>query len=302
MFKYNDLLSELEKFAEFGVEVGSIGESTLGQRIPYIFVGQKNDKYMIVQSAIHAREHITALLALCQAKHIVGNDLRLDGGIYFIPMANPDGVRLCQEGAGFTQDKQIKNKLITINSGSDFSLWKANINGVDLNVNFDAKWGSGEQNMFYKWSENYIGRKPNSEKETQALVEFTKAVKPLVTLSYHSKGEVVFWKFGQSGQTLIRDQKYANAIAKYTGYQLVDGEGSVGGYKDWCIESLKIPSYTIEVGNDDFSHPLPYSQFEIILRQNLDLPRKLLNSIIRDQCLENYSEEHCDKIYPVTED
>lgn len=55
-----------------------------------------------------------------------------------------------------------------------------------------------------------------------------------------------------------------------------------GGYKDWCIEHFNIPSFTIEVGSDKFSHPFPYSEFEKILYQNDDIPRRLLNTVARE--------------------
>ncbi len=284
MFGYLDLLAELDGLKRLGVEVGSIGTSTLGQNIPYVFVGQKNGNYMIAQASMHAREHITALLCLCQAKHLLTNQLNMLGGIYFVPMANPDGVRLCQEGVGWIDDKVTKTNLVAINGGKhDFSLWKANANGVDINVNFDADWGKGKQNVYCKAGQNYVGKSACSEKETLALVDFTQKVSPLVTLSYHCKGEVVYWYFGQTRHRKWRDNRYAKAIAQHTGYALVDDTaGSVGGYKDWCIQSLRIPAYTIEVGCDDFEHPFPYSQFEKILQQNLDLPRKLLNSVVCD--------------------
>lgn len=283
MFRYEDLLYEMQKFCQYGVETGVVGESELKQHIPYVFVGKKNGYNMIVQGAMHAREHLTALLVVCLAKHLVKNSqLPLDGGIYFVPMTNPDGVRLCQEGVGFVTDKERKSNLLTINGGSDFSLWKANADGVDLNVNFDARWGEGTKNGFFKSSQNYVGKAPFSAAETRALAEFTRRLKPVVTLSYHLKGEEIYWDFGQTSHRRYRDKRYAMAISKYTGYPLVDLKGSVGGYKDWCIQELKIPSYTIEVGNDSFQHPFPYSQLSVILQQNLDLPRKLLNTVVRD--------------------
>jgi len=284
MFGYLDLLNEVEGLKRLGVEVGSIGKSTLGQQIPYVMVGQRGAPCMIVQAAIHAREHLTALLALCQAKHLVATRPNMLGAIYFVPMANPDGVRICQEGVQWIADKDIHHFLVQTNGQSnDFSLWKANANGVDLNVNFDANWGTGEQNVYYKAPQSYVGPSPCSEAETKALVDFTLAVKPLVTISYHCKGEVVYWYFGQTRHRKWRDERYAKAIAKHTGYTLVEGDdGSAGGYKDWCIQRLRIPSYTIEVGSDNLPHPLPYSHFEPILQANLDLPRRLLNSVVRD--------------------
>ena len=270
-------------FCQYGVETGVVGESELKQTIPYVFVGKKNGNYMIVQGAMHAREHLTALLVVCLAKHLIKNShLPLDGGIYFIPMTNPDGVRLCQEGVGFVRDKQRKSNLLAINGGSDFTLWKANADGVDINVNFDARWGEGVQNGFFKSSQNYVGKAPFSAAESRCLAEFTQRIKPIVTLSYHLKGEQIYWEFGQTSHRRHRDRRYAEAIAKYTGYTLVGGEGSVGGYKDWCVDKLKIPAYTIEVGSDSYEHPFPYEQFTAILQQNLDLPRKLLNTVARD--------------------
>lgn len=284
MFRYADLLDEIQKFCSYGVETGIVGESELKQQIPYVFVGKKNGNYMIVQGAIHAREHLTALLVVCLAKHLVKNShLPLDGGIYFVPMVNPDGVRLCQEGVGFVADKRRKSNLLTINGGSDFTLWKANADGVDLNVNFDAHWGEGAQNGFFKSSQNYVGRAPFSAAETRALADFTLRIKPIVTLSYHLKGEEIYWEFNQTSHRRFRDERYAKAISRYTGYPIVNLKGSVGGYKDWCVEKLHIPAYTIEVGNDKFEHPFPYDQLSVILQQNLDLPRKLLNTIVKDR-------------------
>lgn len=286
----------MQLFCNHGVETGIVGESELGQQIPYVFVGQKNGNYMIVQGAIHAREHLTALLVVCMAKYLVANpNLKLDGGVYFVPMTNPDGVRLCQEGADFIADPVRQQNVIALNGGKrDFSLWKANIDGVDLNVNFDAQWGEGKQNVYAPAPQNYVGSAPCSARETRALVEFTERINPCVTLSYHLKGEEIYWQFNQNARRSNRDKRYAEAIAKYTGYKVVTPKGSVGGYKDWCIQSLHIPAYTIEVGSDSFPHPFPYSQLTTILKQNEDIPRRLLNTVVRDKTrleqVENYDE------------
>ncbi len=284
MFSYNNLLDEVQRFCKRGVETGIVGESELGQQIPYVFVGKKNGNYMIVQGAIHAREHLTALVTVCLAKYLVANpSLRLDGGIYFVPMVNPDGVRLCQEGVNWLEGNRRAVNLQEINGGDDFTLWKANAEGVDLNVNFDAKWGEGEQNVFSAAPQNYVGAEPFSAAESRVLADFTTRIKPVVTLSYHLKGEEVYYEFFQNTRRLKRDKRYAEAISSYTGYPVKTVNGSAGGYKDWCIDKLHIPSYTIEVGADEFPHPFPYSQLSAIVAQNEDLPRRLLNTVVRDK-------------------
>lgn len=281
MFTYANLLHEVRQFNKMGVETGIVGESALKQAIPYVFYGNKNGNRMIVQGAIHAREHLTALLVVYLCKYLVKNALPINGGIYFVPMVNPDGVRLCQEGLGFIDDEAHRKQLADINGGTDFSLWKANANAVDLNVNFDAAFGTGKQNVFAPAPSNYVGEHAFSEPESRALADFTLRLAPLVTLSYHLKGEVIYWDFGQTVNRR-RDEGYAKAVAAYTGYRLVGSEGSAGGYKDWCVQHLGIPSFTVEVGDDSYRHPFPYTQFQTILRQNLDLPRRLLNTVVKD--------------------
>lgn len=285
MFFYNDLLAETQKFCDYGVETGIIGHSELNQSIPYIFVGQKNGDYLIVQGAIHAREHLTALVTVCLAKYLLQNpQLKINGGIYFIPMSNPDGVRIAQEGVGWIENENVKNKLLSLNGNSgDFSLWKANAHGVDLNVNFDANWGKGEQNVFEPSPQNYVGEYAFSAAETKALAEFTERIKPCVTLSYHLKGEEIYWQFNQNARSAYRDKLIADAIAAYTGYNIKETPNSVGGYKDWCIQKLGIPAYTVEVGNDAFPHPFPYKELSVIVKQNQDLPRRLLNTVVRNK-------------------
>ena len=49
----------------------------------------------------------------------------------------------------------------------------------------------------------------------------------------------------------------AKRFSKSTGYKIRNVEKvSSGGFKDWCIERLKIPALTIEVGRDDLVHPI----------------------------------------------
>ena len=300
MFRYEDLLKEVEEFKNRGIETGEIGYSVLNNPIPYIFIGDKKGDSIIVTGGIHAREHITSLLVVNQAKHLLKNPSHLImGGIYFIPMVNVDGVKLCQEGVAFLEDKQIKKNLLKINSSADFSLWKANINGVDLNVNFDARWGQGKSNVFFKSPSNYVGKMPNSEIETKSLVHFTREIKPLATISYHCKGEVIYWRFFQkTKQQLWRHYRLAKSISEVTGYTLVASEaGSCGGYKDWCIQTMDIPSFTIEVGSDKYEHPYPYIDFNNIYNKNADIPRRLLNTVARDKNLVKQYEYNTAKVY-----
>ena len=217
----------------------------------------------IAQYAIHGREFITARLAVEQYKIGVKK-----GSCWLVPLVNPDGALLSETGIKSAK-KRYRDKLLKTNKSEDFSLWKANGRGVDLNVNFDADWGQGAKNVFQPSGENYVGKQPFSEPESRALKRFTLKIKPDYTLSYHTKGEEIYWYFYQSGEALERDRTLAERLSALTGYSLAYAKGSVGGYKDWCIEKLGIPSFTVETGSDEFLHPLKDKELTNILEHNL---------------------------------
>ena len=220
------IYEEVKSFYQsYGKKKCVIGYSFNGREIFAFHIGSDTGRQFISTYAIHAREWITAKLAI---KHIkIG--LRCGGG-WIIPLVNPDGAVI---------------------SETTRPLWKANARGVDLNCNFDADWGSGRLNTKIRGSENCIGDCPFSEAETVALKNFTLKIHPFVTLSFHTKGGEIYWQFDGMG-----DRRGAEILASATGYRPVTIYGSAGGYKDWCIKKLHIPAYTIECGSDSLEHPI----------------------------------------------
>lgn len=283
MYTFFHLKQDISRFKKAGCEVGVVGKTFLGCSIPYVFLGDKNDTSVIVVGATHAREHITSLLVARQIYYYLTQKINLFGGIYFVPMLNIDGVRLCHEGVDFISSQKQRDFLTAVNNGYDFALWKANANAVDINVNFDAEWGTGASNVTFPSSANYIGTHAMSECETVALADFTQKINPDYVISYHAKGQEIYWQFFQDEQTKARDFRYANYVAKYTGYTLKDQTKSAGGYKDWCVQKLGIPAITVEVGDDRFDHPYPYSQIDDIVAKNLLVPQKMLNTIFKEK-------------------
>lgn len=202
-----------------------IGYSFRGKEIYAMHVGSPTGRQFISTYAIHGREWITAKLAL---KHIKIGVKK--GGGWIIPLVNPNGAAISED---------IR------------PMWKANARGVDLNCNFDADWGSGRLNTKRRGAENCIGDFPFSESETKALKEFTQKIRPFATLSFHTKGEEIYWQYNGQG-----DERGAKILAEATGYKPVLIYGSAGGYKDWCIQKLNIPAYTVECGADGLEHPI----------------------------------------------
>lgn len=271
---YQDLINRILQLQEDGLELFNAGKSVLGKNILATHIGSYSGPQVLIQGGIHAREYITSLLLVEMARDLFFNNKLTDGGIYFIFLTNPDGAQLVLDGIESVKCDITRNYLTSANGNStDFKQYKANINLVDLNTNFKALWGQGEQNVFCPAIANFVGYYPESEREVQSLVSFTLNTKPTITISYHTKGEVVYWGFeNESEANLERDKTIGEAISTTTGYQLLQTKNSTGGYKDWCIDSLKIPAYTIEVGNEELPHPITEEYLPEIYEKNKLVP------------------------------
>jgi len=255
------------------IKFGVLGNSTLGLPIYLVHIGDKNKDQIIIEASIHAREYITTLIAIEQIKHL--SKVKLDFGIYFVMCANPDGVGLVLEGKKFSLlNEEKKHKLIKINQSNDFAFWKANINGVDCNVNFDALWGGGKSNVTKLSSANYIGTKPNSEVEVKNLINLTRQIKPVLTLSYHTKGNIIYYGFEVlSEEQKKRDLFIAKKIAKTNGFMPVKTADSTGGFSDYVSLHFGVPAFTIEFGCDKLTHPIEEKYLDILTKNNLEIPQ-----------------------------
>ncbi len=245
----------------------SIGESVCGNPVYCVHVGGPG-RQIIVTGGIHARECYTALVVLEQAVRFSGGA----DGAYFIPLVNPDGALFFENGTDFGHPFLRRNAAAA-------KVWKANADGVDLNTNFDARWGSGKSNVRYPGASDYIGETPLCAPESRALAEFTVRVKPAMTVSYHCAGGELYWEFFQTGERRARDERLAAAAAKHIGVRKVDGDlGSAGGYKDFCISALKIPALTVELISSG-EHPFPPGAYADDIEKNADIVGYLLGMI-----------------------
>lgn len=255
---------------ESGADVTTIGKSVCGNALLCAHRGSYDGPQIIITAAIHARECYTALVALEQIARFSADDC----GAYFVPLVNPDGALFFEQG--LTLGSPVLERFKPYNRQ-----WKANANGVDLNCNFDANWGTGAYNKRYVSPSDYIGSAPLCEPESKALVEFTRRVKPAATVSYHCMGGELYWEFFQPPAALKRDGELADRIADRIGVKKVDGHlNSAGGYKDWCVAELGIPAFTIELIKSG-EHPFAPRDFYADVKRNADLPKFILEEIMK---------------------
>lgn len=246
MYSYEDMLAGLDALAAKGAKKFVVGYSLFGREIAGVFKGAPDGPQLLIQGAMHAREWATAELCVRLFDAYDG-----DAGLWCLPMTDPDGAMLAQFGVDSAPSGE-RDYLLSLNGGSeDFSLWKANGRGVDLNVNFPALWGTGTSNRFAPAPSDYVGEHPLSEPESRSLALFTLKVQPSATVSVHARGGVIYGGFG----CYDPERALAEEVAAACGYPLLKAEGSAGGYKDWFIATTARLGLTVEVGEEDTPYP-----------------------------------------------
>ncbi|WP_370222064.1 M14 family metallopeptidase [Cytobacillus sp.] len=268
------MLSDIYPF----IKVNTIGRSVLGKPIQEIRLGKGNKKVQI-NASFHANEWITTpiLMALLNSFLLSITNVRPIRGIStmplynsvdlsIVPMVNPDGVDLVLNGP----PPELSEEVIAINRGStDFSGWKANIRGVDLNNQYPAKWDfekeRTEQNA--PAPRDYLGEAPLTEPEAIAMAELASDNQFDRMLAFHTQGAEFYW--GYEGLEPPESQVLALEFERVSGYKAVQFIDSFAGYKDWFIQEFRRPGFTIELGRG--INPLPLSQYDDIYEEVLGI-------------------------------
>lgn len=268
-------------------ESGSIGLSVMGNGIYYIKLGNGPTE-VAYNASFHANESITTPILLKFAEQLLKSyvseetyegvnvpNLFEEFTLYLVPLVNPDGVDLVNglldSGRFYRSAMRIAATYPKIAFPDG---WKANIRGVDLNLQFPAGWEEAKRIKYAAGytkpaPRDYVGPMPLSEPESVAMYQFTRMHDFALILAYHTQGEVIYWRY------LDYEPEKAYAIAQYfasvSGYtpEETPGESAYAGYKDWFIQQYDRPGYTIEAGKG--VNPLPMEQFDTIYQDNVGI-------------------------------
>jgi g-D-glutamyl-meso-diaminopimelate peptidase len=261
-------------------ELKTIGKSVEGRSIYALRVGN-GKKEILLDASLHAREHMTTNVLMEMIDQYSSHYVRdskfgsyqvksvLDQtSIWFVPMMNPDGVTLVQNGLNAVANKDLVRK---INGGPNIARWKANIRGVDLNRNFDATWSSIILTPPYNVPafKNYKGIAPFSEPESKALRDFVLARPFKSYITYHSSGEIIYWGY-DSMNNYNRNYNLVKSVANVTGYSIIppNPKKPSAASESWFTKVKKMPAMTVEIAKYSGEGPVSFSQWNDVWRRN----------------------------------
>lgn len=244
------------------------------------------DTKVLLTGGHHANEYITSMLcweliegymeAVERGGSFGGKNaaaLFENAMLYVVPMVNPDGIDLVT--GAITPDEPEYRAARAI--AADYpelpfpSGWKANLRGVDLNLNYPAGWERARQIKASRGygapaPRDYPGERPLDQPETSALAAYTCCIRPELVLAYHTQGSVIYHTY--DGVCLPCAVALARELAAASGYVLepVPPESANAGFKDWFLERFRRPGFTVEAGLGE--NPLPLSQLDEMYARN----------------------------------
>ena len=297
LYSYQKMENDLQLLAGYYPQymtLDTAGVTTAdGRNLYVIYFGNQNaSRQIFICAATHAREYMTAQLVMKQLEYYCAHyeDGSYNGTAYrdifentcfvIVPMVNPDGVSISQFGEEGLNREDLRQNLRAIyesdkNGGytdeaydTYLTRWKANGMGVDLNRNYSPGWESVTDRTAPS-SGLYKGTQPGSEAESQALMNIVDGLSnPLLAISYHSYGSLVYWQYGQAEPLWSKNQQLAAHVEALTTYYQA-GYSNEAGFSNWCVNVKGIPSVTIETGL--VPTPLPLDQFELLWSQNKEM-------------------------------
>ena len=223
--------------------------TAFGRPVQTLEIGD-GEREVLFSASHHANEWITTPILLKFVEDLA-RAIQEDGSLYgvpartiarnvtihLVPMLDPDGVDLVTGAIqpGSTEYEAARNITDSFPAIPFPDGWKANLLGVDLNLQYPAGWLRAREIKFSQGftrpaPRDYVGRAPLNQRETRALAGYTEVIDPELVLAYHSQGQVIYWQF--EDYEIPGARELGERFAEVSGYALADTpfESAFAGY------------------------------------------------------------------------
>lgn len=252
------------------LRVSIYGYSDMGKPLYALYLGN-GARRVIMSAAYHANEWLTTPVMLNYIRNVCESSNYEGRSLCFAPLVNPDAIDLVTgaltAGPSYRQSRAIANNYPQIRFPDG---WKANIRGVDLNLQYPAGWELAKKIKFAQGftspaPRDFVGYFPLSEPESRGIAALTEEFMPDTAVALHSQGEVIYWQF--RGGAPAGARQLGEKMAAAGGYTLAETppESDNAGYKDWVIYRFGVPAYTVEMGLG--LNPLPVSELDSLSKR-----------------------------------
>lgn len=291
-YSYETMLVDAEKLKNMYpdlIKTSSIGKSVENRDLLLIEFG-RGDKKVFVCGTHHAREYIATtylMYAIDRYAYAYRNsdmwgvynprDILNDITFCIVPMVNPDGVNLVQNGINSTEHAaEIANMKIYEGAKYGYSAWKANVRGVDVNWNYDRDW-SEKRNKNARGSTGFNGDYAGSEPETLAVTQYVDTHSFEAYLSFHTQGQLFYW--ADSTENPLNLQQAIKRDTGFTGSK-ESGTGVGGSFFDYVYRNFNKPTITVELCPYVGNYPYPDKKFDTVWKPAKNILLVVGNEII----------------------
>ena len=225
------------------------------------FGGLREKPAVLFMGTLHAREPAGAFVCLGILRDLLerADDPRVHNwlqglDIWIVPVVNPDGYDyVIHRARAFPWWR----KNLRDNNGD--SRFEPEVDGVDLNRNFDFDWRKGGSGKHFTWF--YRGPAPASEPEVQAVQRLARKERFIFAIDFHSFGQMVMFPWAREltppDGNLLRSlaQELARRIPRLKDkktYRIVALDGQAGQSANWLYARFRTMAFIVEVGSDYF--------------------------------------------------
>lgn len=249
-----------------------------------------NKMHFFSESGTHGRENVGPIVIMktieTYAKDYYNDEIIKEYNVkellennvlHFIPLVNPDGYDLTTQGIS-SISYEYRLKLRTYRDWR-FDQYKSNLNGVDINRNYPGyyydvqlgKWRDiwnmihNDNRSFRPSGAFFFGPYAGSEIETQVMMEYLMKYDFRNYLSYHNRGNVIYFhKWMLSSTHNDRAEELAIKASELSSYQIIytDRTTSSSGYmSDYVSMNTLKPVITLELNYAKIKLPVKPEYF-----------------------------------------